>query len=139
MGGTSSSVCACCTTRRPGYGYEQDVPMYLMHPRTSQPLGYQAAPPVDSHTTGTCIVCRETSANTACLPCGHLLVCFRCSLRYVLADGCGVHPDTRCPCCKESVKSFQRVFLQAPSISSRPPAEPSFGDAPQMRRPIWAI
>lgn len=61
--------------------------------------------------TGSCIICKQAGANTICLPCGHLLVCFRCSLRY--GDGAAVRSDIRCPTCKQPVQSFQRVFTQS--------------------------
>eukprot|EP00747_Dinoflagellata_sp_TGD_P072680 gnl/TRDRNA2_/TRDRNA2_157582_c0_seq1.p1 gnl/TRDRNA2_/TRDRNA2_157582_c0~~gnl/TRDRNA2_/TRDRNA2_157582_c0_seq1.p1 ORF type:complete len:212 (+),score=8.91 gnl/TRDRNA2_/TRDRNA2_157582_c0_seq1:61-696(+) len=66
--------------------------------------------------TGSCIICNQADANTVCLPCGHLLICYRCSLRYQLPDGSGLHPDVRCPRCKQSVKQFQRILTQAPDL-----------------------
>merc|ERR1739841_209831 len=68
--------------------------------------------------TGACIICREAGCDTVCLPCGHLLICFRCSLRYVLPNG-NLDPSVRCPCCKQSVQTFQRVFLQSPNAMAR--------------------
>mmetsp|Transcript_65367 Transcript_65367/g.170111 ORF Transcript_65367/g.170111 Transcript_65367/m.170111 type:complete len:141 (+) Transcript_65367:80-502(+) len=68
--------------------------------------------------TGLCIVCKQSSASTACLPCGHILVCYPCSMRYDMPNG-AVHPDTRCPCCKTPVQQFHRVFTQARSREQR--------------------
>mmetsp|Transcript_46672 Transcript_46672/g.107870 ORF Transcript_46672/g.107870 Transcript_46672/m.107870 type:complete len:133 (+) Transcript_46672:36-434(+) len=108
----AKAMCTCCVKREMEY---QGIP-----PATSSSLSssrYQAGTPGLS--TGPCIVCQQAPANTVCQPCGHLLVCFRCSLRYAMADGSGTHPDTRCPVCKQSVKNFQRVFTQSPAALSR--------------------
>mmetsp|Transcript_8897 Transcript_8897/g.19567 ORF Transcript_8897/g.19567 Transcript_8897/m.19567 type:complete len:179 (+) Transcript_8897:117-653(+) len=132
-GGIAPAVCSCCTKRDeleyqdlpPGGGRPIDRRQFgerswngsmqngnmQGHSASSsgqlagqQPLG-----------TGPCILCREAPANMVCLPCGHLLVCFRCSLRYVMSDGSSLHPDICCPSCKQHVHNFQRVYLQSPA------------------------
>eukprot|EP00931_Biecheleriopsis_adriatica_P097315 TRINITY_DN71080_c0_g1_i1.p1 TRINITY_DN71080_c0_g1~~TRINITY_DN71080_c0_g1_i1.p1 ORF type:complete len:157 (-),score=4.23 TRINITY_DN71080_c0_g1_i1:72-485(-) len=133
-------VCTCCVKRElefqevPAFRRPtgQELGAYTIRPRlpygelrSQVPSGSAASSPYEQAAevnsmraaqglpAGPCIVCREVGANTICLPCGHLLVCYRCSLRYVLSDGSGLHPDTRCPCCKQSVKSFQRTLLHS--------------------------
>mmetsp|Transcript_22920 Transcript_22920/g.53643 ORF Transcript_22920/g.53643 Transcript_22920/m.53643 type:complete len:156 (-) Transcript_22920:97-564(-) len=109
-----SALCTCCVKRE--YEYQGEMP-YRGRPSYSSSNSLHSAPSTaQSLSTGPCIVCREGAANTICLPCGHLLICFRCSLRYVLADG-SLHPDVRCPCCKQQVSSFQRVFTQTPALT----------------------
>ncbi|CAL1160905.1 unnamed protein product [Cladocopium goreaui] len=126
--------CTCCLKREQEY---QELPRYHSMSRgTLQTLqgsrGYAAgsasrAPPAAAPeesgglglSTGSCILCHEVAANTMCLPCGHLLICFRCSLRYALPDGSGLVPDIRCPTCKKSVQSFQRVFFQTAATMTR--------------------
>eukprot|EP00929_Paragymnodinium_shiwhaense_P123183 TRINITY_DN9671_c0_g4_i1.p1 TRINITY_DN9671_c0_g4~~TRINITY_DN9671_c0_g4_i1.p1 ORF type:complete len:174 (+),score=21.08 TRINITY_DN9671_c0_g4_i1:121-642(+) len=68
------------------------------------------------HGTGPCIVCKKVPANSICLPCGHLLVCFGCSLRYQMPNGV-LHPDTCCPCCNQQVQSFQRIYMQTQAVA----------------------
>eukprot|EP00930_Biecheleria_cincta_P019006 TRINITY_DN14631_c0_g1_i1.p1 TRINITY_DN14631_c0_g1~~TRINITY_DN14631_c0_g1_i1.p1 ORF type:complete len:197 (+),score=16.07 TRINITY_DN14631_c0_g1_i1:45-593(+) len=132
MGGAQARACTCCVKR--DAGEYQELPHLYRNPYMSQSsdasastsywASYQAseaakpdaAPPAPlSLHTGHCIICREAPANTICLPCGHLLVCFRCSLRYARSDGSGTLPETRCPTCKQQVTNFQRVFLQSTS------------------------
>ena len=121
-------ACTCCLKREAEF---QELPRVLSDPRAraahAQPAqarqGLQGplsgpAGPAGGLATGSCVVCRDVSANTMCLPCGHLLICYRCSLRYALPDG-SLHPDVRCPNCKVSVKSFQRVLLQTASTMTR--------------------
>ncbi|CAE7454753.1 unnamed protein product [Symbiodinium natans] len=108
-------ACTCCLTREAEFQELPRLPRMLDAPRAPQQM--QPAP-TPGLATGTCVVCREVAANTMCLPCGHLLICYRCSLRYALPNG-SLHPDVRCPTCKVSVKSFQRVFLQTVSTMTR--------------------
>mmetsp|Transcript_109337 Transcript_109337/g.189756 ORF Transcript_109337/g.189756 Transcript_109337/m.189756 type:complete len:150 (-) Transcript_109337:193-642(-) len=115
----AEAMCVCCT-KRDFSEYQEGRPRYALPSATASPYSsgdFPAAPLGLS--TGPCIICREASANTICLPCGHLLVCFRCSLRYVVNDGSGLIPDVRCPACKQSVQSFQRVFTQSPAALAR--------------------
>ena len=102
-------VCTCCLKREVEY---QELPRMIDTQRAPQPN------PTTGLVAGVCVVCRDVAANTMCLPCGHLLICYRCSLRYALPDG-SLHPDVRCPNCKVAVKSFQRVFLQTASTMTR--------------------
>eukprot|EP00435_Cladocopium_sp_Y103_P050150 s1097_g15.t1 len=129
--------CTCCLKREQEY---QELPRYhsigrgtlqtLQGSRVSYAAGSTssrataaAPPPEESNglglSTGSCILCHEVAANTMCLPCGHLLICFRCSLRYALPDGSGLYADIRCPTCKKSVQSFQRVFFQTAATMTR--------------------
>mmetsp|Transcript_38160 Transcript_38160/g.61547 ORF Transcript_38160/g.61547 Transcript_38160/m.61547 type:complete len:172 (-) Transcript_38160:48-563(-) len=135
------AFCTCCVKREdeyqglPQYGHSSAYSMatYSSSSATKTPLHSQrqlqttpwasqapSAPATQGLSTGPCIVCREASANTICLPCGHLLVCFSCSLRYAMSDGSGLHPDTRCPRCKQAVRSFQRVFMQSHAAARYP-------------------
>jgi len=121
-------ACTCCLKREAEF---QELPRVLSDPRARHgphashaqarqglgPAGPAPAGPAGL-ATGSCVVCREVAANTMCLPCGHLLICYRCSLRYALPNG-SLHPDVRCPNCKVSVKSFQRVLLQTASTMTR--------------------
>eukprot|EP00928_Gymnodinium_smaydae_P005561 TRINITY_DN11893_c0_g1_i3.p2 TRINITY_DN11893_c0_g1~~TRINITY_DN11893_c0_g1_i3.p2 ORF type:complete len:206 (-),score=13.59 TRINITY_DN11893_c0_g1_i3:104-721(-) len=132
MGGARSrNLMPCCLRRdleyqEPPLLYSQP-PGFPRHDACGGAVGSRAMPGVApvpqppgamGYGTGPCIVCRDNAANTICLPCGHLLVCFRCSLRYSMPDG-GLHPDTSCPLCRQSVRSFQRVLLQSPALMER--------------------
>ncbi|CAE7871789.1 Ank2 [Symbiodinium microadriaticum] len=113
-------ACTCCLKREAEF---QELPRVLSDPRArhaSQAQARHVLGPAGPQglATGSCLLCREVAANTMCLPCGHLLICYRCSLRYALPDG-SLHPDVRCPNCKVSVKSFQRVLLQTASTMTR--------------------
>eukprot|EP00913_Durusdinium_trenchii_P025551 g23982.t1 len=105
-----NAACTCCFKRAeehqvmPGYGYGRRSSRSVVP--QSELLATQA--PRTLVRTGPCIVCREASADTVCLPCGHLLVCFKCSRRYYLSED-RMHPDTRCPICKQPVQHFQRA------------------------------
>mmetsp|Transcript_68201 Transcript_68201/g.127303 ORF Transcript_68201/g.127303 Transcript_68201/m.127303 type:complete len:165 (+) Transcript_68201:97-591(+) len=110
---SKNAICTCCVKR--DYEYQGEQQPYRGRPSYASSGSHSALGSAQSLSTGPCIVCREGAANTICLPCGHLLICFRCSLRYVLADG-SLHPDVRCPCCKQQVSSFQRVFTQSPAM-----------------------
>ena len=129
-------VCTCCLKREVEY---QELPRMIDTQRAPQPN------PTTGLVAGVCVVCRDVAANTMCLPCGHLLICYRCSLRYALPDG-SLHPDVRCPNCKVAVKSFQRVFLQTASTMTRcshTPAwwshEPAFIYVRELKRDLVAI
>mmetsp|Transcript_14889 Transcript_14889/g.27939 ORF Transcript_14889/g.27939 Transcript_14889/m.27939 type:complete len:149 (+) Transcript_14889:76-522(+) len=108
-------VCMCCLQREAQFQELPRLPFDGRKTASEDKLPCSTGPGLS---TGVCLVCREAGANTLCLPCGHLLVCHRCSLRYALPDG-SVHPDARCPTCKVSVKSFQRVFFQTASTLAR--------------------
>mmetsp|Transcript_102656 Transcript_102656/g.203793 ORF Transcript_102656/g.203793 Transcript_102656/m.203793 type:complete len:146 (-) Transcript_102656:90-527(-) len=123
MNSLAKSFCNCCV-KRDEFEYQappQHIGGYTAAvASSSRQRQASARTSLGGLDTGPCIVCREAPATTMCQPCGHVLACFKCSLRYSTADGRGVHPDTRCPCCKQKVRSFQRVFTQSPaSVAAR--------------------
>ncbi|CAJ1454832.1 unnamed protein product [Effrenium voratum] len=107
------AACTCCFKRAD----EHQLQMSSLHPRRRMDVfNTSQAPGRPMVRTGPCILCREASADTVCLPCGHLLVCFRCSRRYYIEDR--MHPDTRCPVCKQTVQHFQRALLQSQTLQA---------------------
>mmetsp|Transcript_54154 Transcript_54154/g.86103 ORF Transcript_54154/g.86103 Transcript_54154/m.86103 type:complete len:122 (+) Transcript_54154:59-424(+) len=112
MGATYS---ACCASRDSGHSMEPTWSQQPMPPHVNAfPVRLNAGMSSRSRIQDACIVCKKAAANTMCLPCGHLLICFQCSLRYVRADASGLHSNVRCPCCKKEVESFQRVVSAPP-------------------------
>mmetsp|Transcript_28062 Transcript_28062/g.52622 ORF Transcript_28062/g.52622 Transcript_28062/m.52622 type:complete len:132 (+) Transcript_28062:64-459(+) len=119
--GPVNTACSCCFTRssEPQFFSSAPTRRNLVAPEMSPDIfNTRPALPRQMPFTGPCIVCRQVAADTVCLPCGHLLVCFRCSQRYEIAEGV-FHPDTRCPMCKQSVQRFQKALLPSQVAEAR--------------------
>lgn len=137
MGNAEALACPCCVRRDrepaydgnlgvgvPPYGgsfsYAGSYDGYSVPgtPQASRIAPHGQGCGVSGFSTGPCIRCKEEGANTLCIPCGHLLLCFRCSLGYTMPDGT-LHPDMRCPVCKQQVLYFQRALPQSPAALAR--------------------
>eukprot|EP00439_Symbiodinium_sp_Y106_P086922 s485_g36.t5 len=121
--GPVNSACTCCFKRsnEPQFGSfaSTGTRRSLVVPEMSSDVFSTRSAGPRQPSTGPCIVCRQAPADTVCIPCGHLLVCFWCSQRYQVAEGV-LHPDTRCPICKQNVQHFQQALLQGAATDPHP-------------------
>lgn len=62
-----------------------------------------------------CVICYENPVSTACLPCGHAVMCTSCSNKLTTSrrKHCS-RPCTKCPICRSDVKVQNIVHLKYP-------------------------
>ncbi|KAL0477768.1 ELC-like protein [Acrasis kona] len=81
-----------------GYQTQNSTVTQPQNPTRTNP----SAPPSTEPTEApTCVICLDASRTHACLPCGHRVLCERCSrlLR-----------DNKCPVCRETVEYVAKIY-----------------------------
>lgn len=81
-----------------------------------------------------CVVCLSEPVQTVLIPCGHLCMCQDCSL--AMEKRCSEQHPMKCPLCRVTVKSRQRVYLPLTRPISPPHVTASVGTEPDGGRDV---